>query len=564
IVKNAEFLHGNYGLLALLPSAAHPLKVENSDFKHCITGLRVNGKNLELKTSRLDSNTVGLKIDAATASCDIRNSQFNRNSLLGIEFSGQSTAALYFHESQSRYSGTGILASGNCPVRLTCSSISNNTVGLDAYDVDILLGGEARNDFTANQIGISISDVKHFILENGYNNFATSTTYLYGAFADNPNLIYDGTNYKLNVQNNRLPAEHGLVAVDLLTYSAAPVMLHNWQPLSAFATLCPLAALASLDSVMLGNATTTLPVETSYQNGKLPIVVATAISDMTDDLAGVANRDEEAVAKLGEIFSFVRTNYTYRSAVHYMAYELSEEEVELMRFAINKALKALGNAYRYELLEPNRAVNETEVSEQLQTVQEELDNQLYYYNQDYDEERWFYNKLAKAQAYRSGEHYDYALEQLAGISTEDGKLEGIRDYWSCICEAEADFILEITDATQYLEALDECVLNAPELRRRSPGPGIPVELIGQPSNQINYTLYPNPSNGLLTVSSNISLKGTSYRLSDMQGTVHLSGSISLEGGTNTFDASMLSNGIYFLQLYNSSNPPHTLKFTLVK
>lgn len=564
IVKNAEFLHGNYGMLALLPSAAHPLKVENSDFKHCITGLRINGKNLELKTSRLDSNTVGLKIDAATASCDIRNSQFNRNSLLGIEFSGQSTAALYFHESQSRYNGTGIQASGNCPVRLTCSSISNNTIGLDAYTVEVLLGGEARNDFTANQIGISISDVKHLILHDGYNNFATSTTYLYGAFADNPNLIYDGTNYKLNVQNNRLPAEHGLVAVDLLTYSAAPVMLHNWQPLSAFATLCPLAALASLDSVMLGNATTTLPVETSYQNGKLPIVVATAISDMTDDLAGVANRDEEAVAKLGEIFSFVRTNYTYRSAVQYMEYELSEDEVELMRFAINKALKALGNAYRYELLEPNRAVNETEVSEELQSVQDELDNQIYYYDQSYDEERWFYNKLAKAQAYRSGEHYDYALEQLAGITTEDEKFQGIRDYWSCICEAEADFILEITDATQYLEALDECVLNAPELRRRSPGPGIAVELLVQPTSQINYTLYPNPSNGLLTVSSNISLKGTSYRLSDMQGTVHLSGSISLEGGTNTFDASMLSNGIYFLQLYNSSNPPHTLKFTLVK
>jgi|GEM_PF-2401953 len=564
IVKNAEFLHGNYGLLALLPSAAHPLKVENSDFKHCITGLRINGKNLELKTSRLDSNTVGLKIDAATASCDIRNSQFNRNSSMGIEFSGQSTAALYFHESQSKYNGTGIQASGNCPVRLTCSSISNNTIGLDAYTVEVLLGGEARNDFTANQIGISISDVKHLILHDGYNNFATSTTYLYGAFADNPNLIYDGTNYKLNVQNNRLPAEHGLVAVDLLTYSAAPVLLHNWQPLSAFATLCPLAALASLDSMMLGNAITTLPVETSYQNGKLPLVIATAISDMTDDLAGVANRDEEAVAKFGEIFSFVRNHYTYRSDVQYLDYELSEDEVKLMRFVINKALKALGNAYRYELLEPNRAVNETEVSEQLQTVQDELDNQLYYYNQDYDEERWFYNKLAKAQAYRSGEHYDYALEQLAGISTEDGKLEGIRDYWSCICEAEADFILEITDATQYMEALDECVLNAPELRRRSPGPGIAVELLGQHLSQINYTLYPNPNNGLLTVSSNVTLSGMSYRVTDMQGTIHLSGGISTENSKTTLDASMLSNGVYFLQIINNSTPPQTLKFVITR
>lgn len=564
IVKNAEFLHGHYGLLALLPAAAHPLKVENSDFKHCVIGLRINGKNLELKTSRLDSNSVGLKIDAATASCDIRNSQFNRNSSIGIEFSGQSTAALYFHESESKYNNTGIQASGNCPVRLTCSSISKNTIGLDAYTVVINLGGEARNDFTANDISISISDVKHLILQDGYNNFSTSITYLYGAFADNPNLIYDGTNYKLNVQNNRMPAVSGFVAVDLLTYSAAPVLLHNWQPLSSFATLCPLSALASLDSMMLGNATTTLPVETSYQNGKLPLVVATAISVMTDDLAGVANRDEEAVAKLGEIFSFVRSHYTYRSTVAYMEYELSEDEVELMWFAINKALKALGNAYRYELLEPNRAVNETEVSEELQTVQKELDNQLYYYDQSYDEVRWFYNKLAKAQAYRSGEHYDYALTQLSEIATEDEKLEGIRDYWSCICEAEADFILEVTDATQYLEALDACILNAPEMRRGRPGPGIAVELLNKPSVQINYTLYPNPSNGLLTVSSTVSLNGTSYRISDMQGTVHLSGSFFSESGTLTLDVSMLSNGIYFLQLYNSTNPPNTLKFTLIK
>ena len=564
IIKNAEFLHGNHGLLALLPSSAHPLKVENADFKHCITGLRINGKNIELKTCRLDSNTVGLKIDAATASCDIRNSQFNRNSSLGIEFSGQSTAALYVHESQSRYNGTGILASGNCPVRLTCSSISNNTVGLDAFDVDVLLGGEARNNFTANLIGISISDVKHLILQDGYNNFATSTTYLFGAFADNANLIFDGTNYKLNVQNNCLPAAHGLVAVDLLTYSATPVLLHNWQPLSAFATLCPLVALASKDSMMLGNATTTLPIETNYQNGKLPLVVATAINDMTADLAGVANRDEEAVEKLGEIFSFVRANYAYRNDVSALETLLNVEEVDIMRFAINKALKALGNAYRYELIAPNRAVNETEVSEQLQIVQTELDNQLYYYDQNYDEKRWFYNKLAKAQAYRSGEHYDYALEQLAGISTENGKLAGIRDYWSCICEAEALFILEITDVTQYLEALDECVLNSPELRRRSPGLGIAVELFGQPTGQINYNLYPNPGKGMLTLTSNVSLNGITYRISDMQGTTQLSGRISSVNSNATLDVSSLSDGIYFLQLINDLSPPQAIKFVITR
>lgn len=563
IVKNAEFLHGNYGLLALLPSTAHPLKVENSDFKHCLTGLRINGKNLEVKDSRLDSNTVGLKIDAATASCDIRNSQFNRNSSMGIEFSGQSTAALYFHESQAQFNGTGILASGNCPVRLTCSNISNNFVGLDAFDVDVLLGGEARNNFTANQIGISISNVKHLVMHDGYNNFATSTTYIFGAFANNASLIFDNTNYKLNVHNNRMPAVSGLVPVDLVTYNGVPVLLHNWQPLSVFATQCPLVALTSLDAVMLGNAITTLPIETSYQNNKLPIVLATALTEMTADLAGVANHDEVAVAKLGEIFSFVRANHAYRSGVSELEFVLNKEEVDIMHFAVNKSLKALGNAYRYELLSPNRAVNETEVSEELQIVQDELDNQLLYFSQSYDEEMWFNFKLAKAQAYRSGEHYDYALEQLNGISTENDRLDGIRNYWTCICEAEADFILEITDVTAYLEALEECVLNAPELRRRSPGPGIAVELLGQRTTQINYNLYPNPSNGLLTVSATSSLKGNAYRISDMQGTVHLSGSINSETSSHTFDASILSNGIYFLQIINDGLPPQTLKFVLV-
>jgi hypothetical protein len=65
----------------------------------------------------------------------------------------------------------------------------------------------------------------------------------------------------------------------------------------------------------------------------------------------------------------------------------------------------------------------------------------------------------------------------------------------------------------------------------------------------SVTLFPNPSTGVVTVTSTQLMQNTTFRLTDMQGRI-LMEKQGINGGTFTFDMSAHASGIYFIELHN--------------
>ena len=73
--------------------------------------------------------------------------------------------------------------------------------------------------------------------------------------------------------------------------------------------------------------------------------------------------------------------------------------------------------------------------------------------------------------------------------------------------------------------------------------------LGTPdSEQLNFTVYPNPSQDIFTIRSGAFLDSVSYRISDASGKIIMTGN--LEGSETKLDLSEVSNGLYFVEVSN--------------
>lgn len=196
---------------------------------------------------------------------------------------------------------------------------------------------------------------------------------------------------------------------------------------------------------------------------------------------------------------------------------------------------------------------------------DELDNLTdNYYTQAVDEAgNWFYYKLAKAQAYRTGEYYDYALTVLGDISSENETINDVKAYWECVCELEERYILEQISVEQYHEDMQACVKNAPALRRAAPGPGIRVP---NPNEwQLPYSrLYPNPSSGSSTIWFSANERGYTYQVSNLNGQRMFQAEVPAGLSTVELQAGNLGPGIYLIQITDGVHPPQLLKWVLME
>ena len=571
LIKNSEFRKGNYGLIGYLTAISHPLKVENCDFRQCLTGLRINNKNLELKSSRLDSNGIGLHISNASADCEIKNSRFERNSSYGIKYEGQTNATLFLRESQLRHNQTGLFIGDYTKARLNCNQISHNSfAGIAALNCFLDMGGYAANQIVDNNIGVDMFET-HLLIKGGRNNFSGGSSYLSGVLSWNTPLVLLGTDingqsiYAFDVQFNRMPPIDQIIPVNIFNVDDQALFVHNWAPMSVFETSCPMSAGTTYAEWVLALSNVGLPVITNNMSDNLPLVVADAMSNMTNDFDVNPLQDDAAVLYFGEIFADVRSKYAYiynEYAAAEALVPMTEEEVLVMQLAIDKSLKALSNAYRYEFIAPNRAVPKAEVSEEIATIVAELDNIINnYYTQSQEQtDKWFYYTLAKAQAYRTGEYYDYALDVLATMSTEDDTQNGIKEYWECVCIAEKDYILEEINVDQYFEAISNCITSSPQLRRGVRGAGVPIPREGE----IAYAkLYPNPSNGIATLWFSDNKHGYSYNVSNLNGQVILTGTVNPGEEWIQLGPEKLKQGVYFIQLNDGVNSPQLLKWVII-
>ena len=70
------------------------------------------------------------------------------------------------------------------------------------------------------------------------------------------------------------------------------------------------------------------------------------------------------------------------------------------------------------------------------------------------------------------------------------------------------------------------------------------------TEQLNFTIYPNPSQDIFTIKSGAFLDSVSYRISDARGKIIQTGN--LQGAETNIDLSGVANGLYFLQVSNTS------------
>ena len=67
---------------------------------------------------------------------------------------------------------------------------------------------------------------------------------------------------------------------------------------------------------------------------------------------------------------------------------------------------------------------------------------------------------------------------------------------------------------------------------------------------LNYRIYPNPSNSFVTIKSNFESFGTDYTISDQLGRIVLSGYLKSE--YTEISIQEFSNGIYFIKIGNNN------------
>lgn len=70
------------------------------------------------------------------------------------------------------------------------------------------------------------------------------------------------------------------------------------------------------------------------------------------------------------------------------------------------------------------------------------------------------------------------------------------------------------------------------------------------TEQLNFTIYPNPSQDLFTIKSGVLLGSVSYQISDASGKVIQTGN--LEGTEAKIDLSRVAKGLYFIQVSNTT------------
>jgi hypothetical protein len=277
--------------------------------------------------------------------------------------------------------------------------------------------------------------------------------------------------------------------------------------------------------------------------------------------------DDEAVLKLTEIFAAVRTNYAYASGTFTESNDLlilTQAEARLMLMAFDAAIRSLGNAYRFGLLTPNGAQEQGEMTTHLSRLEQEMNYLFNFYSSSSDKATWFKYRLSKAQAFRAGEHYDYAHNALNAIETEDEAFVGIKDYWSCVFTAESQYVSGSIGDEEFRTQMEQCMANAIQLRRgRLQGDGIDFSSLVQ-SLTPQIVLYPNPANNQFSLWFPENVLGYQVEILRMDGRMQASHVVPAKVEVFEINIHDLPAGLYAVRIGNGSMKPEVIKLVVSK
>jgi hypothetical protein len=514
-VENSEFAGGNYGLLAFLATYGNPITVTDCHFHDCGSGIETHGKRATVVDCLLEDNVIGWNAIDHDGECEFTSSLTRYNNT-GVRFVGQIGSKLTVHESDIRLNTYGVTIVGSI-LRSTCSLYEYNQYGIQGSDSELDLASQAQNTFDNSGDDILLDDANSCKLDNGFNLFSAGNSYINGTLTSNaiPTLHNSGSGYALPVKDNDLPAVGGSVAINI-TLSGNPIGLYNWSPIISYPQFCQSAI--TNNNVCPTCSGKTLQMS-AYSGMYLNEVIDAAFVYIVDTDVNADPADNlVAMDMLTDVMDYVHSNAKYGEGDEEALgdHVMDADEFFMMDQAFAYYMMALSNAYRFEVLTPNRAEVGGPVNAYLEYIIQEAQYRLNHQvpNSQDPYLKGFYYSLAQPQAYRIGEHYYQALNLLSEAPNwaEADELKTAQ-YWECVYSAEEELILEEIDSESFLYLMSECVDDVSAKRIASFIPsinhgGVKVDDIQYPASEqqsLTVTVFPNPSKGNYT----LSLEGTS-------------------------------------------------------
>lgn len=556
-ISFSNFTGGDFGLLGLLALNGNPLEINNCVFNQCGNGLETRGKNVKINNCFFTNNAAGWMARDHDGKCELVGSSLSNNGV-GVNFKGQTGSSMTIYDSDFTSNNTGVIFDGSI-LRSECRNFLNNNNSIDARNCDILLGNEAQNDFQSIHNGILLNHVNKLKVSGGFNIFQSGNQHIVGSLSSNSlaNLHFNGINYSLDVTDNMLPSQAGIIPISL-TSGGNTIGLYNWGPLAQSPAFCNSQGLG------LFNVCPSCSGKTLFINPyNLPInkVIDSAYSFITDDLKLSPESNIVAMEMLHDVMLFVRDHARYGlSDTSTGAHIMDSDEIEMMDQAFIYYMIALSNSYRLKVLESNRGMEGAKPSPYLSNLIMEANYRLSHQVQGsmdpYLKRFWY--KLSMAHAYRIGEHY---LESLSILNNADEWAQSdelnTANYWKCVFSAESDLVSNNIDSETYLQRVQSCIelhfgkrLNNANFHNAS---GVSIDSIEYPQEAISVLVLPNPSNGnfdLKISGYNFKNGNIRYTINSATGRLIHRGEIK-KGSSLLKHSDLLSAGTYFLTLNSS-------------
>jgi hypothetical protein len=568
-ISHCEFSGANNGILALLSTYGNPLSISDCYFYQCGNGLQTQGKRVFINNCFFDDNAAGWWGRDHDGACSFVNSHA-RQCNSGVNFNGQMGSSLLVQESFFQSNQYGLRISES-EVRSQCSEYLYNLYGLEASSSSVDLAQQAQNTFNNSYDDIVLNGAHACRMKDGSNIFSQGNSYVNGTLSTNaiPSLHNTGTGYALPVGSNLMPALNGSIAVSL-SLQANPIGLYNWAPVNTYPTYCGTPGYTGQSSC--GTCAGKTLQMGAYNNQYLHEVIDDAATYLVaDESLGDAADNLLAMDMLQDVFNFVQQEARYgtqdpASAAHVF----DEDERQMMDIAYVHYMQALSNAYRFGMLEGNRADPEGSPHTYVQHIVSEAQYRLHHQVPTSADPylKGFQYRLAIPQAYRIGEYYTQALQTIGAAETEAQAAElTLALYWRCVYEAEEAFILGETEVDDFLAAQQGCV-SATQGKWSGSGvalhsnSGVAVSDVVLP-NPINTHMersrneqsrstelmaYPNPSqNGQFTLELPPSKQAYTYSVYNAEGRCVQKGSLN-EGQRLLRLNKALGNGAYQVKI----------------
>ena len=519
-----------------------------------------------------------------TGTSSITNSTFDGNAT-GVVTLGQTGTTLNSISSNYTDNNRGIdITDMNLSIK--CSQFANNIgEGIHALNTIIYANDDADNQFFNNQHGIKFDgdeDETGIYLEDGNNEFnlgapgasytyntQPTKTYIYGnSDGGIPQSDYHATqtNYIL-ADNNKMP----VITIEYEPSETGPPSPSIVQVLPVdigYTIICGTPQTCRYDLYLdipnnLSSISHACENIDPFSDDLPPREIAEGIEDPGNPLGGGKWSGETVKEALLESLDSLTVTGEQLNDVHALddlqeillerSHSTDQDEQKLLKITYDLMQMAFGNAYKYGQLvntENNASVVESAVNRSIAIIDSIIGNldssQAVFYSRNFN------YHLDKAQTYRLGGYYDQALTVLAG---EYGWAEGddlLRTgFWTCVCEAERDYVEEEIDDDGLMEALETChtTYAGHNYKKENNRPVNFYQTYSDDQYPIkDIYVFPNPASDYLNLQLAQSFNGNvAFSIFDVAGKLVLYKKQNWTGISGQLNVQNLATGVYTLK-----------------